>query len=58
MSERRSESRRKMRRSRLKWPEDAQNYSGEPKVKRCQEKGIEKNGHITDMVKVIRGPWS
>jgi hypothetical protein len=38
MSENRSDSRRKMRRSRLKWLEDVEKYLAEPKVKRCREK--------------------
>jgi hypothetical protein len=56
ISESRSDSRRKMRRHRLIWLEDVENYSGEPKVKRCQEKGIEKNSHVTEVVKVLRAP--
>jgi hypothetical protein len=49
-----------MRRPTLKWLEDTENYSGEPKVKKKKslEKGIEKNGHVTDVVKVLREPWS
>jgi hypothetical protein len=47
-----------MRRPTLKWLEDADNYSGEPKVKRCQEKGIEKNDHVIKEGKVLRAPWS
>jgi hypothetical protein len=52
ISECRSDSRRKMRRPRLKWLEDVENYLGEPKVKR---QVIVKNGHFIK-VKVLRGP--
>jgi hypothetical protein len=58
ISESRSDSRGKMRRPTLKWLENAQNYSGEPKVKRCQEKGIDKNDHVIKVGKVLRAPWS
>jgi hypothetical protein len=40
ISESRSDSRREMRRHRLKWVEDEENYLGETKVKRCREKAI------------------
>jgi hypothetical protein len=45
-----------MRRPRLKWLEDAENYSGEPKVRRCQKKRTQKNSHVTDVLKVLRTP--
>jgi hypothetical protein len=38
ISESRSDSRRKMKRPRLKWLEDVENYFRQPKVKRFSEK--------------------
>jgi hypothetical protein len=39
ISESRSDSRSRMRRPTLKWLEDTENYSGEPKVKKKSGKG-------------------